>query len=107
MPRLFTALELPPPVAAQLSLLRGGVPGARWVDPANYHVTLRFIGDVDERVAADVVDALARVTRPGFTLALEGVGAFGSRKPHAVFAGVKPARSWMSCRRSTNVSCNG
>ena len=89
MPRLFTALELPPAVAGQLALLRGGLPGARWIDPANYHVTLRFIGDVDARVAGEVADALARVARPGFILSLEGLGAFGSRKPHAVFAGVR------------------
>lgn len=93
MPRLFTALELPGPVAASLALLRGGLPGARWIDPANYHVTLRFIGDVDGHMAREVCGALARVARPGFTLALEGVGAFGSRKPHAVFAGVKNSQA--------------
>ena len=47
MPRLFTALEIPAAIGEQLALLRGGLPGARWVEPANYHVTLRFIGDVD------------------------------------------------------------
>ena len=93
MPRLFTALELPPSVMNHLALLRGGVPGARWIDPANYHITLRFIGDVDERVADEVSDVLARVARPVFSLSLEGVGAFGSRKPHAVFAGVKNSRA--------------
>ena len=29
-------------------MLRGGLPGARWIDPENYHLTLRFIGDVDD-----------------------------------------------------------
>ena len=89
MPRLFTALELPPSIGVSLSLLRGGLPGARWIDPANYHVTLRFIGDIDDRTADEVADALARVARPGFSACLEGLGAFGSRRPHAVFAAVK------------------
>ncbi len=89
MPRLFTALEVPAEIAFSLSLLRGGLPGARWVDPENYHITLRFIGDIDEPTADEVAGALARVDRPGFNVALEGLGAFGSRKPHAVFAGVK------------------
>ena len=47
MPRLFTAVEIPADIAFSLSLLRGGLPGARWVDPENYHVTLRFIGYID------------------------------------------------------------
>jgi 2'-5' RNA ligase len=89
MPRLFTALEIPSPVAFSLSLLRGGLPGARWIDPENYHITLRFIGDIDEPTADEIADGLARVARPRFTLSLDGLGAFGSRKPHAVFAAVK------------------
>lgn len=91
MPRLFTALEIPRDAALSLSLLRGGLPGARWVDVENYHLTLRFIGDVEGHVADEVANALDRVRRPSFTLALSGVGAFGSKKPHAVWAGVTPS----------------
>ena len=89
MPRLFTALEVPADIGFSLSLLRGGLPGARWVDPENYHITLRFIGDIDEPTADEIAAALARVDRPRFDLALDGVGAFGSRRPHAVYAGVR------------------
>jgi 2'-5' RNA ligase len=89
MPRLFTALEVPAEIAFSLSLLRGGLPGARWVDPENYHITLRFIGDIDEPTADEIAGALVRVQRPRFSVALEGLGAFGSRKPHAVYAAVK------------------
>ena len=39
MPRLFTALEIPRDAALSLSLLRGGLPGARWIDVENYHLT--------------------------------------------------------------------
>ena len=87
MPRLFTALEIPRDAALSLSLLRGGLPGARWVDVENYHMTLRFIGDVEGHVADDIADALDRVHRPSFMLALSGVGAFGQKKPHAIWAG--------------------
>jgi 2'-5' RNA ligase len=48
MPRLFVGLEIPREVGQTLSLLRGGLPGARWIDPENYHITLRFIGDIDD-----------------------------------------------------------
>ena len=51
MPRLFTGIEIPEDVAFRLSLKRGGLPGARWIDPENYHITLRFIGDVDHATA--------------------------------------------------------
>ena len=88
MPRLFTALEIPRDAALSLSLLRGGLPGARWVDVENYHLTLRFIGDVEGHIADEVANALDRVRRPSFSLALSGVGAFGSKKPHAIWAGV-------------------
>jgi RNA 2',3'-cyclic 3'-phosphodiesterase len=91
MPRLFTALEIPRDAALSLSLLRGGLPGARWIDVENYHLTLRFIGDVAGHVADEIAGALDRVRRPAFDLALSGVGAFGSKKPHAIYAGVTPS----------------
>ena len=63
MPRLFTGVEIPPDVGQALSFLRGGLPGARWIDPENYHLTLRFIGDVDDMVAREVMFMLGRVKR--------------------------------------------
>lgn len=91
MPRLFTALEIPRNAAMSLSLLRGGLPGARWIDVENYHITLRFIGDVDGRTADEIVERLDRIDRPEFQIRLEGVGSFGSKKPHSVWAGVSPS----------------
>jgi 2'-5' RNA ligase len=91
MPRLFTALEVPRNVAMSLSLLRGGLPGARWIDVENYHITLRFIGDVDGRTADEIVDRLDRIERPEFQTALTSIGSFGSKKPHSVWAGVAPS----------------
>ncbi|WP_181704508.1 RNA 2',3'-cyclic phosphodiesterase [Chthonobacter rhizosphaerae] len=91
MTRLFTALEIPSPVAMHLSLLKGGLPGARWIDPENYHVTLRFIGDTDGRTADEVANALDRVYRPPFRLTLSGLDCFASgRSPHSLYARVEP-----------------
>ena len=89
MPRLFTALEIPRDAALSLSLLRGGLPGARWIDVENYHMTLRFFGDIEGHVADEIANALDRVRRPTFQLRLAGVGAFGGKKPHSVWAGVE------------------
>jgi 2'-5' RNA ligase len=86
MPRLFTAVEIPPEISEGLSTLRGGLPGARWIDPENYHLTLRFIGDVDDDTAHDVIVMLGQVRRRAFELRLSGLGQFGGKKPRAVFA---------------------
>jgi RNA 2',3'-cyclic 3'-phosphodiesterase len=88
MPRLFAALEVPRDAALSLSLLRGGLFGARWIDTENYHITLRFMGDVDRHMAAEIAHALDRVRRQSFWVSLCGVGAFGGKKPHSVYAAI-------------------
>ena len=79
MLRLFVGIALPPELKLRLSLLCSGVPGARWVDPGNYHLTLRFIGEVDEGRASDIDEALARIRAKRFEVTLAGVGHFGDR----------------------------
>jgi 2'-5' RNA ligase len=88
--RLFVALTLPEIVRERLAGLANGLPGARWVKPENLHLTLRFLGEVDNLAAADVDDALAKIQCPGFDLALNGVGHFGDgRKLRALWVGVE------------------
>ena len=86
MPRIFTGLELPTDVVQSLATLRGGLPGARWIDPENYHLTLRFIGDVDDTVAHEVASLLGKVSRPPLELRFDGLSSFGGRRPRAVIA---------------------
>jgi len=86
MPRLFTALEIPPVIGQSLSMLRGGLPGGRWIDPENYHLTLRFIGDIDDGLARDIASLLGGVQRAPFELRLDGLSSFGGRRPRAVVA---------------------
>lgn len=105
MPRLFTALEIPRNAAMSLSLLRGGLPGARWIDVENYHITLRFIGDVDGRTADEIVDRLDRIDRPEFELSLTGIGSFGSKKPHSVYAGVSMAPEMVALQAEIERIC--
>ena len=95
MPRLFTGIEIPRPVAERLSFLRGGLVGARWIDADRYHVTLRFIGDVDMITAEAAAESLARVRRRAFSLRVRGLTALGTRKPHAVVAEIEPAAPLM------------
>ena len=67
-------------------MMRGGLPGARWIDPENYHLTLRFIGDIDDALANEIAGLLGRVHRRPFELRLDGLLSFGGRKPRAVVA---------------------
>ena len=93
MPRLFTGVEIPSDVGQALATLRGGLPGARWVDPGNYHLTLRFIGDVDDTIAHEIASMLSRVKRGFDEDETMEVASVGGRKPRAVVASVAPARA--------------
>jgi 2'-5' RNA ligase len=93
MPRLFTGLEIPPDIGQALAMMRGGLPGARWIDPENYHLTLRFIGDVDDSTAHEIVSMLERINRHTFELRIDGVISFGGKRPRAVVATVSPTPS--------------
>ncbi|HEY0835711.1 MAG TPA: RNA 2',3'-cyclic phosphodiesterase [Azospirillum sp.] len=90
MLRLFVALDFPADVRDRLAGLGGGVPGARWTEADNLHLTLRFIGDVPGDTAADIDAALAEVEAPAFDLVLDGVGVFGQgRNARVLWAGVE------------------
>ena len=89
MLRLFVGIEFSPELKLRLSLLCTGVAGAKWVDPGNFHLTLRFIGEITEDVAADVDEALARIKARRFELQLAGTGVFGGNKPRALWVGVE------------------
>lgn len=88
MLRLFVGIGFPPELKLRLSLLCSGVAGAKWVDPGNFHLTLRFIGEVGEDRAADVDAALARLRARPFALQLAGTGVFGD-KPRSLWVGVE------------------
>jgi RNA 2',3'-cyclic 3'-phosphodiesterase len=95
MPRIFTGLEIPAAVGHELSALRGGLPGARWIDPENYHVTLRFIGDVDDVVAREVASLLGMVRRTELELRFNALMSFGGRRPRALVATLAPTQALM------------
>ena len=92
MPRLFTALAVPPEIAAGLAPFQGGLPGARWIAPQDFHVTLRFLGDVARDVAEDFLDLLGEMRPRGpLSVTLEGLSVFGGGKPRAILAAAHPS----------------
>lgn len=75
----------------RLSTLCYGLPGARWVPEDQFHLTLRFIGEVDGGVFADIREGLSDVRADCFSFGLDGLGYFPPRKkPRVLWAGVKP-----------------
>src|ERR1700681_4406366 len=89
MLRLFVGIEFPPELKLRLSLLQSATAGARWIDPGNFHLTLRFIGEIDEGTAADVDEALLRLKARPFSVQLAGVGVFGAEKLRTLWVGVE------------------
>lgn len=90
MYRLFVSVELPDDVKATLARMAGDVPGARWLEPDELHLTVRFIGEVDGVLFEDVLTALEEVQVAPFTLTLRSVGHFPPRgEPRILWAGLE------------------
>ena len=88
--RLFAAIDIPSDIRMRLQMLGGGVPGARWTEPDSYHLTLRFIGEVDRPTAEEINAALAELSAPGFELQLAGIGQFSTgKRARALWAGAE------------------
>jgi 2'-5' RNA ligase len=98
MLRLFVGIAFPPELKLRLSLLCSGVPGAKWVDPGNFHLTLRFIGEIGEDIAADVDAGLSRLRAHRFALQIAGTGVFGGDKPRSLWAGVERSSELVGLR---------
>jgi len=92
MPRLFTGIEIPAEQREELFRLRMPLPGGgRWIEPENYHLTLRFCGDIERPQAEELIDRLAGISMDAFEIRLSSIGSFGGRDPHSIWAGVEPS----------------
>ena len=89
MMRLFTGLELPPDIALDLNFMQGGIMGARWIDRESFHITLRFIGDIDGAMGRDVAEALDDADFRPFPISIKSIDVFGGNKPHAIIARIE------------------
>ncbi len=90
MVRLFVAIPLPEDAREHLATMSGGIPGARWTPVDNFHLTVRFIGEVDGGAFDDALDALSLVRAPSFSLTLHGIDQFGKgEKARVLWIGVE------------------
>ncbi|MFA7383773.1 MAG: RNA 2',3'-cyclic phosphodiesterase [Desulfurivibrionaceae bacterium] len=99
MYRLFVAIDLPPDIVAHLQEICYGVVGARWVQPEQLHLTLRFIGEVDGGLFREIKEGLVELKTEGFALQVKGLGFFPPRKtPRVLWAGVAPGKQVCALR---------
>ncbi len=106
MKRLFVALRPPETVCDSLLDTMEGLAGARWQDADNLHITLRFIGEVDRHLFADLSAALESVPFRPFQIRLSGVGHFeGKHRPNAIWARVEPSPELADLQHSVEMAC--
>ena len=87
--RLFFAIALPQAVLHDFSSLAMPVSHVRWIPPTNIHLTVQFIGTVEESVAEQIQRAVRSLQLPSFQMRLSGVGAFPSiERPSVLWVGV-------------------
>jgi RNA 2',3'-cyclic 3'-phosphodiesterase len=103
--RLFAALPIPDEIGQDLKRLQRGVPGAAWRPVENFHITLRFVGEVDERKAEDIDSALSEISAVAFDVQLGGAGHFGGGDPHALWLGVRKSEALNSLAAKCEKAC--
>ncbi|MGZ8998587.1 MAG: RNA 2',3'-cyclic phosphodiesterase [Allosphingosinicella sp.] len=106
MHRLFVAIRPPSEVRAWLLARMGGVGGARWQSEDQLHLTLRFVGEVEQPAAEDVAIALASVRSAPFVVEPRGIGAFEHRgRPETLWAGLEPAKPLKALHSKIDQAC--
>ena len=104
MPRLFTGIEIPPDICDDLAGLTQPLPGTRWINPDNFHITLRFAGDIDGAAAREFSAALRSIEFDPFHLRLDGLGTFGGNDPRTLWAGVSTSEPLLALARANELA---
>ncbi len=90
MQRLFFAVRPPDDVLDDVASLQWGLDPDRWIDFDQLHITLRFLGEVHERVARTLHEGLGPLPLPPLPLQLKGVGHFPSKgRPRVLWVGLR------------------
>lgn len=89
--RLFIAIELPPEIKRTLWMLRSDLPGARWVPREQMHLTLAFLGEVEDEAVGVLRAELARIHFHAFKVSFTSTGCFpGRQRPRVLWVGLAP-----------------
>lgn len=97
MPRLFVAIDIPPENREALSRLAAPEIDARWTPAEQYHLTLRFLGHVDDETAERIGTNLSSIRSSAFRATIEGLDVFPSvRRPRVLVALIDHAPDLMA-----------
>lgn len=110
MPRLFFGLEIPEAIKTCLLQVKTQVAGARWQNRGQLHLTLAFLGQVEDQQVAVARDLAKGITQSPFELNVQGLGCFGSpEKPKILWAGVSPENALRELQKNlaTALTDNG
>lgn len=88
MNRYFVALPIPSELRQRLTFMRANLPDARWLEPEDYHITLRFIGECDGPTVSHLIEELAQIESTSFHLETSLLGTFGHDRPRAIYLGI-------------------
>lgn len=98
--RLFTAVDLSDEAREAVGRICTGIPGVKWLDETQLHLTLRFIGDAAPSLFERIRQALAEVEAKPFELSLRGVGRFPpKRDPRVLWVGIETSEALLSLQR--------
>lgn len=97
--RLFVAIDLPDAVRDRLEDIQGQLKVGRLTDPETFHITLAFLGEVDDYQLETLNEALSEVSRPPVEIRLGELGTFGAKNPRTVWAGVEETEDLRDLRR--------
>jgi 2'-5' RNA ligase len=104
MRRLFAALPVPDSFAAKIAALPRRQLDAEWVPPEDLHITLRFLGEVEEGKAEEVRAALASIRKQPFPVEIEGLGAFHKKQGSVLWAGIASTRKLTALAADINLA---
>lgn len=104
MPRLFSGIEIPADICDELAGLRQPLPGTRWLEPDNFHVTLRFAGDVTPPIAREFAANLSQIGFDPFPMRIAGLATFGGDDPRTIYAAVEPSEPLASLARANETA---
>jgi RNA 2',3'-cyclic 3'-phosphodiesterase len=106
MRRVFIALPIPEKIALGLLPLQTGLDNARYSPHENFHITLRFLGDLSEDIIEDLDNEIAQIEIAQFTLSLSGIGFFGGENPHSIHAIVNECPELLKLHSKIDAICN-
>lgn len=91
MIRAFIALPLDEALRSRLAVLQFLLPLPRRVEPADFHLTLTFLGEQPDPVLAAIDEGLQTLRQAPFSVEVAGAGLFGGARPQVAWAGVLPS----------------